>query len=44
MSNTFEPMATTDVAGVPKIKIPSIFRSLDSMYLAVSMIALVLSM
>lgn len=36
-------MAMTDVAGVPKMKMPSIFLSLASMYLAVSMIAFVLS-
>lgn len=43
MSKIFEPIETTDVAGVPKTKTPSILRSFDSINLAVSMIALVLS-
>lgn len=43
MSNFSDPIATTEVAGVPNTKMPSILRILASMYRAVSMIDFVLS-
>lgn len=43
ISKTVEPIAITEVAGVPKMKMLSILRNFASIYLAVSIIALVLS-